>query len=989
MSTYTETKEFRAIMKNAALHTKMMERKQKTYEANNSPVVTIPANNTVVYGDGPEQDTETEYDDYDDISSHKQKKTTAPTGVHPMTYFNSEGIFDIRLYSRQFIMYENSHVSIGGSRFERFEKKYHADDDNDTREYIIKQYNKMKCNDPTRYVDDLEMIPIMMQRSKKIPVMSGWQKTTKGSVDLDGWKRNDPEDMNVAVLSGYASNIFVIDIDKPKDGETWGLEWLSEQYIKDCTLNKTRYKYPGRADHFADTLVQESGSGGLHLFYEYEPVCDIFSTAARNAVVQNGKTYSIDIKSNGGNITMTPSLHASGKNYRFLDNLEGQQTHCVPKFMPLWLVNDLIIMMMRNNYPFKHIRTDDIVTFDQDGKRVTPEMKFEKRASAKFDSTTLSSSDTVYKCFLKLNPQRWSNYTNWEQMIVLLSNLSIREKEPNKYYKLACQLSATSSKWDEDSKKILDKRWDISNVEYPYGFKRMMDWLKSDLGTKKMYNDFLSEIGIFKRNEDYEWMDHMKFCDVDFSPSADPDGKEMNKVWDFMYATLAPIVGDTVPGLIYVCKHKRFDPTYQKEYVEYSYTNRAKLDGILKGVNLQGAKRVVLKDCVEYRDLPLIKMIDAYRIKNPYSKVVFTPYSAKSLNRGAAIDKSKYKTFNMFGGFCNNYDPDFVVDRKLLAPIFEVISNLCNDNEEYLTYFIKWLAHIVQHPNTKTDVIVSIKSEQGAGKTTFFNWFGAAVLGNQYYASVSDMGKITGQFNTIIAGKLLVAVEEADTFEGNYTVVNKLKDLCTNTKQTIEYKCQNAIVIDDYVNYAILTNRERSVRVESGDRRYFCLEALRKYEPGDPFWTMLGQLYANPASSEHFFHYLMGVPVHKTDLLKIPNTETRVELIQHNARPIVEYGLSLYREKFFDDDGVRNDVNEILLLADDVYQGCCDVLRDRGRPITVNKSSLGKELKEYYGDNGRVNIYGPKIGRSKLQQYIITFDNLERVLRKHGFANEL
>ena len=56
-----------------------------------------------------------------------------------------------------------------------------------------------------------------------------------------------------------------------------------------------------------------------------------------------------------------------------------------------------------------------------------------------------------------------------------------------------------------------------------------------------------------------------------------------------------------------------------------------------------------------------------------------------------------------------------------------------NYNSEVFTYIINFLANILQHPHNKTNTVLLIKSVQGAGKDTIFNWFCYSIFRNKYY----------------------------------------------------------------------------------------------------------------------------------------------------------------------------------------------------------------------------------------------------------------
>ena len=62
--------------------------------------------------------------------------------------------------------------------------------------------------------------------------------------------------------------------------------------------------------------------------------------------------------------------------------------------------------------------------------------------------------------------------------------------------------------------------------------------------------------------------------------------------------------------------------------------------------------------------------------------------------------------------------------------IIKHIKNLCNNSDDVYNYVIKFLARKIQSPNILTNTALIFKSNEGAGKDMFFNWFGNKIIGN-------------------------------------------------------------------------------------------------------------------------------------------------------------------------------------------------------------------------------------------------------------------
>jgi putative DNA primase/helicase len=99
------------------------------------------------------------------------------------------------------------------------------------------------------------------------------------------------ENANIAIALGKEAGFFVLDID-PRNGGDKTLAALERKHGK---LSKTR--------------TGETGGDGIHLLFKYPDFPVKNSTG--------GVGLGLDIKSDGGTVIVPPSLHVSGKQYRW------------------------------------------------------------------------------------------------------------------------------------------------------------------------------------------------------------------------------------------------------------------------------------------------------------------------------------------------------------------------------------------------------------------------------------------------------------------------------------------------------------------------------------------------------------------------------------------------------------------------------------------------------------------------------------------------
>lgn len=130
----------------------------------------------------------------------------------------------------------------------------------------------------------------------KIPTIKEWQKfynQPRSEKEVTDLFINTNAD-NVGMLTGKQSGITVIDIDyKNKDG--------SAKFT--TTLEKFLEEYP-------TDVVVETGSGNHHLYYQYNP-----SIKTGTNILE---LHGADVRNDGGQVVVPPSIHESGKPYKFI-----------------------------------------------------------------------------------------------------------------------------------------------------------------------------------------------------------------------------------------------------------------------------------------------------------------------------------------------------------------------------------------------------------------------------------------------------------------------------------------------------------------------------------------------------------------------------------------------------------------------------------------------------------------------------------------------
>jgi len=153
-----------------------------------------------------------------------------------------------------------------------------------------------------------------VQARGKLPLVKGWpEEATSDIAQLEAWQHQHPA-CNWGLATGKASGLVVIDIDG-----TEGRASLADLERQGLTLPATLTVTTGRAD------------GGEHRYYFGSSGVEI-----RND--QSGKIGAhIDVRGTGGFVVCPPSIHPSGKQYRFID------PDAPIADLPTWIVERLTV----------------------------------------------------------------------------------------------------------------------------------------------------------------------------------------------------------------------------------------------------------------------------------------------------------------------------------------------------------------------------------------------------------------------------------------------------------------------------------------------------------------------------------------------------------------------------------------------------------------------------------------------------------------------
>lgn len=148
-----------------------------------------------------------------------------------------------------------------------------------------------------------------MRPRAKAPLIP-WRKLQKSPADeeqIRTWFERWP-DANVGFVTGQVSGLVVVDID-PRHGGDASLKALEAEH-----------------EALPDTIESRTGGGGRHIYFRHP-----------GGVMPNrvGVRDGVDVRGDGGCIVLPPSVHPSGRRYRWVKSRSPDDLDAAA--MPQWL----------------------------------------------------------------------------------------------------------------------------------------------------------------------------------------------------------------------------------------------------------------------------------------------------------------------------------------------------------------------------------------------------------------------------------------------------------------------------------------------------------------------------------------------------------------------------------------------------------------------------------------------------------------------------
>lgn len=176
----------------------------------------------------------------------------------------------------------------------------------------------------------------------------------------------------------------------------------------------------------------------------------------------------------------------------------------------------------------------------------------------------------------------------------------------------------------------------------------------------------------------------------------------------------------------------------------------------------------------------------------------------------------------LYGQLDRTIQLDDVVNalRQTCPVTYKILFSVCGSDEETLRRYINWLGYIFQ-TREKPGSAWLFHGTEGTGKGFMVQHILTPLFGEDQVVQVL-MKDVTGNFNSLLEGKLIVNIDEASLSKTSdpVEVMSRLRNWITENKTVINEKNRVEQVVRSFANWIVTSNDNRPIIVPPGDRRW-------------------------------------------------------------------------------------------------------------------------------------------------------------------------
>jgi len=212
--------------------------------------------------------------------------------------------------------------------------------------------------------------------------------------------------------------------------------------------------------------------------------------------------------------------------------------------------------------------------------------------------------------------------------------------------------------------------------------------------------------------------------------------------------------------------------------------------------------------------------------------------------------------------------------------------NIAAGDKNLATWFICYLAHIIQRPAERVQTCVVFRGLKGTGKNAPLDRFGA-LLG-PHYDVVAHNRYITGNFNSHLESKLVMVFNEA-FWAGDKSADGIIKDMVNSPTIKIERKYAEAYNTTNLARLFIVSNEFKVVNATADERRYTVFKIADHWKQNVKLFTEMRIKCDKMGGNAVLLDYLSKYDFKQKDIDIAPMTAGLLEQKQFNMNPVEQW----------------------------------------------------------------------------------------------------
>jgi hypothetical protein len=242
--------------------------------------------------------------------------------------------------------------------------------------------------------------------------------------------------------------------------------------------------------------------------------------------------------------------------------------------------------------------------------------------------------------------------------------------------------------------------------------------------------------------------------------------------------------------------------------------------------------------------------------------------------------------YNLYQGFA--VEPAEKVDFKRIEKYLWHVDNIISSNVAGIKKYIwAWVADMYQVPEDKKGVAIILRGGKGTGKGFFARPF--LDLWGHHAMSIINPSQFTGRFNSHLANKILMYIDEAFWTGSRKEAEGIVKGLITEATIAIEAKGVDVVSLDNFNKFIMASNQDWAVPASFDERRFCCIDVNPAAAQNIKYFAHLHAEMVHLEFLPNLLRYLLDYQYDPAAVRKPPQSKALTDQKLHGLEPTQQW----------------------------------------------------------------------------------------------------